>query len=375
MAGGMKLACACLLLSMTHLASNRVSNRFDSEHADLEASEGGSRWKFCSPWSTTSSKSYHFEIEPELDHPPTAVRLDRTAEDPTIRFFKNQIWSVDFKSGNELNHESHDGELIRFHSLTFGRPDLVKWMLTAMPTLDHQSRDPEVQEQIHSLPLDENAVLIYREDAEDQAGTLAIARQVHSNASATKWQIWKQTRGNYFPEELVHRSLARIRDKSSRKNAVQNLTKASAVAASNGFQAAGNFISNSIAIGGNTAGGVGAATGMVAAICCFGLLDTIPAYLGYGLGMTGGQLVGLGVGLAGAVPAGIFSSISSYFKYARESGLSMAEKIYEKMRCHPSFKECKGLEKQGKWVLVHKDRSCDHIVSTLLAPNGIEVFK
>jgi len=372
MAGRMRLACACLLLSMLQLASKRLG----SENGQLKESEGEVRWKFCPPWSTTSAKQYHFEIEPEKDSPPAAILLERTAKNPIIKIYKDHYWRVQFSplSPNREYKDPADIEIsLGFHPLQFGRHGALSWKPTPMPQSENQSQNAKGQEgDIHSLQLDKNAIIMYRQDAGHENGMLAIARQGDVKGSQKNWHFfWNQDGGNYFSDELVYRNLEKMMNKETQTGALRNLSSASAVAQQSGLDAARHFFENSIAIGGNSLAAPGAVGGGVAAVCCLGLLSNMPVYLGYGLGMTSGKLIGLGVGLAGAIPVGISQSILSYFKYAREGGLSMAEKIYEKMRCHPSFKECKELEKQGKWVLVHKDTNCTRIVTILLGPDGL----
>jgi len=349
-----------------------ASKREDSQDGHLQESERP-QWKFCPPWSTTSSKFYHFEIEPEENSPPIAILLERTAKNPIIKFFKDHVWTVRFSRDNpNRRYENPESIEMRlgFHPLKFGRYGTLDWLLTPMPKSENQAQNAEGQKgDIKELQLDKYAIIMYRQDAGHEDGTLAIARK--TNQGNGSWQFWSHTHGNYFSDELVYRNLEKMKNKDTETSALRNLSSASAVAQNSGLDAAGHFLHNSIAVGGNSLAAPGAVAGAITAGCLLGLFSTAPVYLGYGLGMTSGKIIGLGVGLAGAVPAGIYESIRSYFKYARESGLTMAQKIYEKMRCHPSFKECKDLEQQGKWVLVHKDINCTHVVTSVIGPDGL----
>lgn len=165
--------------------------------------------------------------------------------------------------------------------------------------------------------------------------------------------------GLYLVETLVARAVRKLTDKAATE--ATNFGKEKQRSTIHGALA-GSSIKRNIAVGATSGLAFSATGALLGAVAPSLLMGGALGAVGLGGAAAGvGAFGGLLVGILAAFPLAILTSIAAtsahiihtHSKYFRELRLSAGEKIYEKLRCHNSFQECK----KGN-VLRPKERPC-----------------
>eukprot|EP00930_Biecheleria_cincta_P000737 TRINITY_DN10175_c0_g1_i2.p2 TRINITY_DN10175_c0_g1~~TRINITY_DN10175_c0_g1_i2.p2 ORF type:complete len:178 (-),score=29.38 TRINITY_DN10175_c0_g1_i2:430-963(-) len=105
-------------------------------------------------------------------------------------------------------------------------------------------------------------------------------------------------------------------------------------------RAVGNAAGTGAAVGGVMAGSIAfVSTGLLVTTTEAVVSATV---VGAASGFVGGAGVGFVVGAVGGAVSGLATGIAKYVKLRHEASLTMPEKIFEKLRCHPHFISCTG---------------------------------
>lgn len=322
----------------------------------------GSERKICNPFSYQRAKTYNFEAGAVDGSDRTALQLIRDTKTVQLVLHKHHSWSVGLSSSKAaqmrrtIASAGHPHALQAFDRMCFrkdlgppkrqqpytaqGQPDL--WRLEPLP--GNFSDEPEMRINLLNIS--------YVNVTHERNNTPSIFEIVYEGGRRDTF-----IGGIYYPKDLVHSSLLDL---------CSNATKLDLIANSSGIalepddapadvwkrHAANPGIAGAVAAGAvalpTTAYGVlGVITG------CFGWCQLIlPAFIG--AGFLGASVVGAA---AMIVAVAVIAPIAyKQHKLHHELGLTMGEKIVEKLRCHKEFRLC------GEGVLAPKRVGCPSAV-------------
>eukprot|EP00933_Yihiella_yeosuensis_P043936 TRINITY_DN3897_c0_g2_i1.p1 TRINITY_DN3897_c0_g2~~TRINITY_DN3897_c0_g2_i1.p1 ORF type:complete len:357 (-),score=51.97 TRINITY_DN3897_c0_g2_i1:345-1415(-) len=237
----------------------------------------GPKLKGC-PWFTWHSfKRYYFEFENQ-DGDRYAVVLKRDKTKPELIIHRNQKWEVQYYKDTKV----------------------LEWTPVDV--------DPEKEHDTVTMDLAQTEFIKYTD-----FGTAEDAEEPSVELRTQDGQEISFQGGLYFPEKLMKRAVL-SRDPDEGKAATDGKLSA-----------------------GNSAGRVGAVAVLTGSVS-LGLGGAIGTAALAGVA-TGGAL-GLGVGAAVGAAGGVAYGVIHYRKQKREASLTMSQKLFEKLRCHPLLKQC-----------------------------------
>jgi len=277
-------------------------------------------FKSCNVLSRTGYKRYHYQVD-TADGKTIAIELVRSAKNPRLRLYMNQLWSVAYYPDTRI----------------------IEWMPV--------KADENVTVSKTEISLKDTTWISYTDN--NVGGSLRFM--------TTDLVPYSFTGGVYFPEELM---LSALRPFSHRKFVPKDRQATDVQMAPYG-KAAWTGLTE---VAGTTSGGfgtglaAGAGLGAAGTFLASGLLVTswgvvaqataIGALGGGAAGMVAGATAGLVVGL----PVGLAKAAAKAVKNKREISLTMTKKIFEKMRCHPHFKSCPS--EPNTFLLGIKKKAC-----------------
>lgn len=308
--------------------SRRVhAYRSEANLTDIEVdSSEALRWKRCKIMkSWIGEKRYHMQ-HTDKGVPVTVLfnRYEKTAE---LKLTWGKTWKVNLYTPgvNPLREAigAYKGKLQWETVLAEGfEPEDI---LDETVSLDHATYIRYVgKSEAHGLP----AMLLIGQDGSNTPVVLAG--------------------GDYYNDELIRMSMKRINSKERRGG---KLTAEVAARQSMGAAGRGQAVSSFGRALGATTGTVatvGSVLGGSVAFLTTGLfvMTTEAVISATMVGAAGGFVAGAGLGVAvgavGGVATGLVTGIAKFLKFRHEASLTMPEKIFEKLRCHPSFIRCAG---------------------------------
>jgi len=174
--------------------------------------------------------------------------------------------------------------------------------------------------------------------------------------------------GDYYNDELIRMSMKRIKSDERREGRLPSEIAGQKPAGVAGAGQAVSSFGNAIGYAAGTSATVGSVMGGSIAFLSTGLLVTTTevvvsaTVVGAASGFVGGAGLGVAVGAVGGVATGLATGIHKFMKLRHEASLTMSEKIFEKLRCHPNFISCPGN------VLSPKSKLSQHSSMAYTAP-------
>jgi len=343
----------------------------ETEAEVLQREESG--WKWCTG-SGKATKKYHMELTQNNTDGTverTAIEFVRTAkvssDSPFLKIGHSYTWTVREAAKNELiwNMQAVDPIPPQIAEHLQDMPSAPQNPAAGSLIARHATQEPGIK--TIDLVNDVDYLHCNKELTEEQKALPAYVGR--KNPCVLTIHMRDGTHvpiegGLYLVETLVARAVRKLTDKAATE--ATNFGKENQRGMIHGALA-GESVKKNIAVGATSGfafSALGALVGSVAPSVLFGAVGLGGALGASGLGgaLAGvGALGGLLVGVLAAVPLAFVASIAAtsahiirtHSKYFRELRLSAGEKIYEKLRCHNSFQECK----KGN-VLHPKGRSC-----------------
>jgi len=320
-------ASSVLLTLLLAVAQPALSTRSMGNASDLEVDylqEAG--WKSCR-WMKSWIGHKRYRMEYMDDGVPVTVLFNRFKKRPELKLSRGKTWKVNLYTPgvNPLQQAlgTYKGKL--------------QW-----ETVLAKGFEPEdVKDETIGL---EDAAYVRYVDKSMPHGLPAMLL-IGQESTSTPVVF---AGGDYYNDELIRMSMKRIKSDERREGKLPAEIAGQKPAGVAGAGQAVSSFGNAIGYAAGTTATVGGVMGGSIAFLSTGLLVTTTEVVvsatvfGASAGFVGGAGLGLAVGAVGGAVSGLATGIFKFVKLRHEASLTMPEKIFEKLRCHPNFISCAG---------------------------------